>query len=149
MSHLLPPKRPGRLLLLAPRWLETRPVRPRVAVVPAVPGVRPKPERIEVQRARRHQLGLPLQVQLWLPALLEDPAPRELAAIVECIQRGARVRVRPVSAGYDTSLWCQFPRQLRQPGTRYAVERLDRTQPRRGAPYYRAAGEIRRLEPTP
>ncbi|GGV37207.1 WGR domain-containing protein [Streptomyces spectabilis] len=63
------------------------------------------------------------------------------AIVVECVQEGGRLRVHVVSEGYDSSWRVQFPRAIREPGVRYAVDALH---PAAGG-FYRVRGEIRRL----
>ncbi|MGK5496878.1 WGR domain-containing protein [Streptomyces sp. URMC 125] len=62
--------------------------------------------------------------------------------VVECVQEGARTRVRVVSPGYDPSWRVQFPKDIRVPGARYVVSEV-RVAARGG--FYRARGEIKRL----
>jgi outer membrane protein assembly factor BamB len=64
------------------------------------------------------------------------------AILVECYQDGSRLRVRVVSDGYEQGWNVQFPKEIREPGARYAVEGI-RTSGRGG--FYRAYGEIKRL----
>jgi hypothetical protein len=64
------------------------------------------------------------------------------AVLVECYQDGSRLRVRVVSDGYEQGWHVQFPKEIREPGARYAVEGV-RTSGRGG--FYRAYGEIKRL----
>lgn len=64
-------------------------------------------------------------------------------AIVECVQEGGRLRMRVVSPGYRQDWRVQFPKQIRQPGARYRVDQV-RESARGG--FYRAYGDIRRLE---
>jgi predicted DNA-binding WGR domain protein len=62
--------------------------------------------------------------------------------IVECVKVDGKLRVRPVSAGYDRARFVQFPKNIREEGARYVVDGL-RDADRGG--FYRASGEIRRL----
>ncbi|MDT0380396.1 WGR domain-containing protein [Streptomyces sp. DSM 42041] len=62
--------------------------------------------------------------------------------VVECVQDGARTRVRVVSPGYDAAWHVQFPKDIRVPGARYVVTEV-RESGRGG--FYRARGDIRRL----
>jgi predicted DNA-binding WGR domain protein len=62
--------------------------------------------------------------------------------VVECYKEGAKLRVRPVSAGYNKKWNVQFPKDLREPGTKYVVGELRES----GAGgFYRAHGAIRKL----
>ncbi|AXG78019.1 WGR domain-containing protein [Streptomyces paludis] len=61
--------------------------------------------------------------------------------VVECVDAGGRLRVQVVSDGYEPSWNVQFPRGIREAGTRYVVDSLH---PAR-AGFYRVRGEIRRL----
>lgn len=61
--------------------------------------------------------------------------------VVECIDDNGRLRMRVTSPGYDQNWNVQFPRHIRQPGTRYVVEELHPS----GGGFYRVRGEIRRL----
>ncbi|WP_327067396.1 WGR domain-containing protein [Kitasatospora sp. NBC_01250] len=61
---------------------------------------------------------------------------------VECVQDGARTRIRVVTAGYDPSWRVQFPKDIRVPGARYLVTEVRASE--RGG-FYRARGEIKRL----
>ena len=63
-------------------------------------------------------------------------------AVVECVQVGDRLRIRPVSEGYHKDWNVQFPKDIRVPGARYVVESL-RAADKGG--FYRAFGTIRRL----
>jgi hypothetical protein len=42
--------------------------------------------------------------------------------MVECVAEGSKVRAKVISAGYDSSKNCQFPRDLRAPGKRFMVD---------------------------
>ncbi|MFJ1746086.1 WGR domain-containing protein [Streptomyces sp. NPDC088116] len=61
--------------------------------------------------------------------------------VVECVQEGGRMRVHVVSDGYEPSWNVQFPRGIREVGTRYVVESLHPTT----SGFYRVRGEIKRL----
>ena len=62
--------------------------------------------------------------------------------VVECFEHGGQLRVRVVSQGYHRDWWVQFPKEIRQPRTRYVVTGVRESG--RGT-FYRAYGEIRRL----
>jgi predicted DNA-binding WGR domain protein len=62
--------------------------------------------------------------------------------VVECVEVGGRLRIRVVSSGYHTDWQVQFPKGIREPGSRYVVTGLREAS--RGG-FYRAYGEIRRL----
>ncbi|MFI8191501.1 WGR domain-containing protein [Streptomyces sp. NPDC085946] len=61
--------------------------------------------------------------------------------VVECVREAGRLRVHVLSEGYDSTWNVQFPRAIREPGARYAVDALH---PAAGG-FYRVRGEIRRL----
>ncbi len=61
--------------------------------------------------------------------------------VLECAKDGGRLRVRPVSEGYDGGMYVQFPRSLREEGVRYVVEKLVQA----AGGFYRVEGNIQRL----
>ncbi|MFD7581944.1 hypothetical protein [Kitasatospora sp. NPDC059817] len=61
---------------------------------------------------------------------------------VECVQDGARLRVRVVSAGFDPGRRVQFPKDVRVAGARYLVAEVRESA---SGGFYRARGEIKRL----
>ena len=62
--------------------------------------------------------------------------------IVECYQQGSKLRIRPVSSGYNKKWNVQFPKDLRELGAKYVVDELRES----GAGgFYRAHGTIRKL----
>jgi predicted nucleic acid-binding Zn ribbon protein len=62
--------------------------------------------------------------------------------VVECIEVGGRLRIRVVSSGYHSDWQVQFPKGIRERGTRYVVTGV--REAGRGG-FYRTYGEIRRL----
>ncbi|MFC1415512.1 WGR domain-containing protein [Streptacidiphilus cavernicola] len=62
--------------------------------------------------------------------------------VVECVQEGARTRIRVVTPGFDPGWRVQFPKDIRVPGARYLVAEVH---PSGSGGFYRARGEIRRL----
>ena len=62
--------------------------------------------------------------------------------LVECVDEGGRLRIRVVSSGYHRDWQVQFPKGIRERGTRYVVSGVREAS--RGG-FYRAYGEIRRL----
>lgn len=62
--------------------------------------------------------------------------------VVECVDEGGRLRIRVVSAGYHHDWQVQFPKGIREPGSRYVVTGI--REAARGG-FYRAHGDIRRL----
>ncbi|MEO3785274.1 PQQ-binding-like beta-propeller repeat protein [Actinocorallia sp. B10E7] len=74
--------------------------------------------------------------------VLESAASAEEGVVLECFEEGSRLRVRAVSSGYDSTWNVQFPKDIREPGTRYLVEGV---RPALRGGFYRAYGDIRRL----
>jgi PQQ-like domain len=62
--------------------------------------------------------------------------------LVECFAEGSQLRIRAVSRGYDSTWRVQFPRDIREVGARYVVEKL---LPAARGNFYRTYGEIRKL----
>ncbi|MEV6601720.1 WGR domain-containing protein [Actinoplanes sp. NPDC051346] len=62
--------------------------------------------------------------------------------VVECVDEGGRLRIRVASSGYHSDWQVQFPKGIRERGTRYVVTGV-RESARGG--FYRAYGDIRRL----
>ena len=62
--------------------------------------------------------------------------------VVECVQEGARTRIRVVSPGFDPTWRVQFPKDIRIPGARYVVTEVRASV--QGS-FYRTRGEIKRL----
>lgn len=65
--------------------------------------------------------------------------------IVECFKEGSKIRARVISPGYNSDWKVQFPRNLREDKARFRVQEL-KVQGK-GKPFYRAAGEITRIDP--
>jgi outer membrane protein assembly factor BamB len=62
--------------------------------------------------------------------------------VVECVMDGGKARVRVVSEGFNHDWWVQFPKDIREVGTRYVVAELRAAE--RGG-FYRAHGDIKKL----
>ncbi|BCJ56133.1 molybdenum metabolism regulator [Actinoplanes sp. NBRC 14428] len=62
--------------------------------------------------------------------------------VVECVEESGRLRIRVVSSGYHSDWQVQFPKGIRERGTRYVVTGV--REAARGG-FYRTYGEIRRL----
>jgi len=62
--------------------------------------------------------------------------------VVECVEEGGRLRIRVVSPGYHPGWQVQFPKGIRERGSRYVVGGV--REAGRGG-FYRAYGDIRRL----
>jgi predicted DNA-binding WGR domain protein len=84
----------------------------------------------------------PKPVAVAAPGQVDTTVDSTEGVVVECVQDGTQVRVRAVSTGYDKSWNVQFPKELRQAGSRYVVDEL-RESARGG--FYRAHGAIRKL----
>jgi len=74
---------------------------------------------------------------------LESTRDASRGVILECVKEGAKLRVRVVSPGYNKSFNCQFPRNIRVEGARYIVDEVREVQ---GGGFYRAFGDIKRLQ---
>ncbi|GAA2519427.1 WGR domain-containing protein [Winogradskya humida] len=71
--------------------------------------------------------------------IVHDPSD---GVIVECIEESGRLRVRVISSGYHHDWQVQFPKGIREQGSRYVLTGV--REATRGG-FYRAYGEIRRL----
>jgi outer membrane protein assembly factor BamB len=71
--------------------------------------------------------------------IVHDPAG---GVVVECVEESGRLRIRVVSSGYHRDWQVQFPKGIRENGTRYVVSGIREAS--RGG-FYRAYGDIRRL----
>ena len=60
---------------------------------------------------------------------------------MQCYKEGSRLRVRPISDGYNHSWHIQFPRAIREEGVKFVVDELVEC-----GNFYRARGNIKRLE---
>jgi predicted DNA-binding WGR domain protein len=93
------------------------------------------PQAIDI-KAPKTEVPLP-------SATLETATDTGQGVIVECIQDGAKLRIRVVSPGYNSNWNVQFPKDIRQAGGRYLVEEL-RESARGG--FYRTFGDIKKIE---
>lgn len=59
-----------------------------------------------------------------------------------CVREGGKLRIKPLSEGYDTSKNVQFPRAMRAEGVHYQVEGLELS---RDGSFYRVLGQIARV----
>ncbi|MBU2668266.1 WGR domain-containing protein [Actinoplanes bogorensis] len=66
----------------------------------------------------------------------------EGGVVVECVEESGRLRIRVVSSGYHRDWQVQFPKGIRERGSRYVVGGV--REAARGG-FYRAYGDIRRL----
>jgi hypothetical protein len=62
--------------------------------------------------------------------------------VVECYKEGNKLRIRPVSEGYNKKWAVQFPKELRELGAKYVVDELRESG---SGGFYRAHGNIRKL----
>lgn len=74
------------------------------------------------------------------PRKTSRKAPRKSTkgVLVRCVEENGKLRVRPISPGYDKSMHVQFPKDIRYPGWTYRVDALEDT----GRGFYRAVGDI-------
>jgi hypothetical protein len=92
----------------------------------------------------------PLVVDIKAPPVVATPAPTTLetttdtgqGVVLECFRDGSRLRMRVVSAGYNTNLRVQFPQNIRQEHTRYLVNEIHLTA---NGDFYRVHGDIKKL----
>jgi predicted DNA-binding WGR domain protein len=95
---------------------------------------------------------VPDAISIGAPAAAPAPVPAAAAAlesarasdgvVVECFRDGGKLRMRVVSEGYRSDWNCQFPKDVREEGARYVVDRVIASS--RGG-FYRAIGDVRRL----
>jgi hypothetical protein len=73
---------------------------------------------------------------------LETTTDASQGVVLECFSEGGRLRLRVLSAGYDTNLRVQFPHNIRQEHTRYLVDAVRLAV---GGGFYRVHGNIKKL----
>jgi outer membrane protein assembly factor BamB len=73
---------------------------------------------------------------------LETTSDASQGVILECYRDGSTLRVRVVSPGYNSALHVQFPKDLRQAGTRYLVDNVHLAT---HGNFYRTHGDIKKL----
>jgi predicted DNA-binding WGR domain protein len=73
---------------------------------------------------------------------LETTSDAKEGVLVECYKEGGKLRVRVLSPGYKKTYNCQFPRNIREEGARYVVDKV--LEAKKGG-FYRALGDIRKL----
>ncbi len=73
---------------------------------------------------------------------LEAVASAGTGIVLKCVREGGKLRVHPVSEGYDASFNVQFPRSAREEGVAYVVEKLELAG---DGTFYRVSGAIKRL----
>jgi hypothetical protein len=73
---------------------------------------------------------------------VETTTDRSKGVEVECVKEGSKLRIRVVSAGYDSSFNVQFPRDLRVAGAHFMCDEIVLS---KAGDFYRAVGAIRRL----
>lgn len=82
------------------------------------------------------------QVEAVSATALEITSDAGTGVVVECFKEGGKLRVRVVSAGFDKTRHCQFPKGIREEGARYVVDEVRQA---RGG-FYRVLGNIKKLE---
>jgi len=93
-----------------------------------------------VPKAR--EIKAPAPVAAQTSTAVETTRDATGGVVVECYRDGTRLRVRPLSDGFDRSFNVQFPKDIREEGARYVVEEL--RQSGRGG-FYRVHGSIQKL----
>ncbi|MGH2506682.1 MAG: PQQ-binding-like beta-propeller repeat protein, partial [Ktedonobacteraceae bacterium] len=100
--------------------------------------------------AAAHAGTVPQTVQHKAPPVVTTPAPTTLETVsdpgtgvqLECFRDGGDLRVRVVSAGFDSALRVQFPKNIREEHARYIVDEV-RLVSHGG--FYRTYGNIKKL----
>jgi hypothetical protein len=102
------------------------------AITAAEAGKVPTPKSIKAPRA----------AAITPSAEVESTRDARGGVVVECYKEGSKLRIRPVTTGYNKKWNVQFPKDLRELGAKYVVEELRES----GAGgFYRTHGAIRRL----
>jgi len=91
---------------------------------------------------KARDIKAPMPVAAVPTGTVETTREAGAGVVVECYQDGPQLRVRVVSPGYRPDWHVQFPKDIRQAGSRYVVEGVHASA--RGG-FYRAYGDIRRL----
>ncbi len=73
---------------------------------------------------------------------LETTSNSSQGVILECIEKGSKLKIKVISEGFNQDWNVQFPRNLRQKGAKYLVENIKESA--RGG-FYRVYGEIKKL----
>jgi len=98
--------------------------------------------------------SVPKAKEIKAPAASKPLAPSKAVAttrdtskgvLLECVQDSGRPRVRVLSKGYHHDWWVQFPPDIRDVGARYVVDAVRETA---AGGFYRASGEIRKVQQT-
>ncbi len=73
--------------------------------------------------------------------VVETTSSREGGVVVECIKIGGKLKVRPVSEGFN-EWFVQFPKNIREEGAQYLVDNLKEAS---NGSFYRTLGEIKKI----
>jgi predicted DNA-binding WGR domain protein len=96
---------------------------------------------LEGERTKAEERKAP-KVKAVATNTLETTTDSTKGVVVECVKEGAKLRVRVISSGYDGTWFCQFPKDIREPGAKYVVDEVrEATQ----GGFYRVLGDIKRL----
>lgn len=101
-----------------------------------------------IDRAKSGKVPEPKSIKAPKAAAIEASSEVETVrdagsgVIVECYKEGEKLRIRPVSAGYNKKWNVQFPKDLRELGAKYVVDELRESG---SGGFYRAHGTIRKL----
>lgn len=79
------------------------------------------------------------QVAVANTDVLEEAADDAQGVLLKCIKEGGKLRVRPLSPGYEANWNVQFPKNLRKEGTTYLVDEI--REANQGG-FYRVFGNI-------
>ena len=73
--------------------------------------------------------------------VVETTSSREGGIVVECVKVGGKLKVRPVSEGFN-EWFVQFPKNIREEGAQYLVDELKEAS---NGSFYRTFGEIKKI----
>ena len=99
----------------------------------------------EGKRPRMRTVKAPADAKMARSDDVKTASAKDVArggVLLECVKQGSKLRMRVASAGYKKGWHVQFPRNLRELGAKFLVEKV--VEAVRGD-FYRTVGEIRRV----